>query len=275
MPVFFLSNFLIRTMFRPRFVKSWNFRSLLETKTRALRSRIKSNYYTNQKMKTKTIAILAAAAGLVSAANINAQEVSWEANVGFESEYVFRGVQIAGPSIQGGIDGAAGDAYFGLWVNESLETADRLASEIDLYAGWGFAVDDTTTIDLGATLYHYPDFDDETFEIYVGASFDTSLAPSIYAYYDFDVEALTLEGAIGHSVAIDDTASVDFGLTLGWVDIDGAGDYTYYGATADYVYSLSETSSVSFGVRYSNTDISGRPHSDGNLWGGFSFVAGF
>ncbi|MBK1878855.1 TorF family putative porin [Pelagicoccus mobilis] len=230
-------------------------------------------------MKNKTIAILAAAAGFVSASNINAQELSWEATYGVESEYVFRGVKIADESIQGGIEGSYADAYFGVWAHEAFNSDYSDTSEFDFYAGYGVALDDTYSLDFGGTLYHYPDADgDDTVEAFIGLTADVQLAPSLYFFYDFDIEAITVEGAIGHSIEVDSRSSVDLGAAFGYVDIDNDildADYIYYSATADYVYSISESTDAAFGVRYSNNDIGLYPHEDGNLWGGVTFTTSF
>ncbi len=231
---------------------------------------------TNQKMKTRILATLATAAGLVSAANINAQELAYSVNYGIETEYVFRGVEIASESLQGSIEATYGDGYFGVWANEGLEDIDSNASEFDIYGGWGYALNDAITLDFGGTLYHYPDADgDDSFEAYVGASFDTVLAPSFYVFHDFDYETFTFEGSLGHSVDLNEVSRVDFGLTAGYVDFDNGGQYAYYGATADYVYTLSETTDVSVGLRYSTNDKDLGHSPDGNLWGGLSFTHSF
>ncbi len=227
-------------------------------------------------MNTRILATLATAATLVSAASINAQELAYSVNYGVESEYVFRGVEITGDCFQGSFEVTYGDAYASVWASEAIDSVGRDTSEFDFNAGWGYALNDQTALDLGGTVYHYPDADgDDTFEAYVGASFDVALAPSIYVYYDFDWDALTLEGAIGHSIALNETSSVELGATIGYVDFDNGFEYGYYGATADYVYALSENSDFSIGLRYSSNDKDLGPAPDGNLWGGLSVTTRF
>ncbi|MBD5779898.1 hypothetical protein IEN85_10400 [Pelagicoccus sp. NFK12] len=227
-------------------------------------------------MNTRILATLAAASGLVSAASMNAQELAYSVSYGIESEYVFRGVEIASESLQGSIEATYGDGYIGVWANEALDDFGSNASEFDFYAGWGYALNDAVTLDFGGTLYHYPDFKgDDTFEAYVGAAFDTALAPSLYVYHDFDLDAFTFEGSIGHSVDVTEVSRVDLGLTAGYVDFDNAGHYAYYGATADYVYTLSDNTDVAVGVRYSTNDKDLGFSPDGNLWGGLSFSHSF
>ena len=227
-------------------------------------------------MNTRILATLATAAGLVSAANTQAQEVAYSVSYGIESEYVFRGVELASESLQGSIEATYGDGYIGVWANEALDDFGSGASEFDIYGGWGYALNDAVTLDFGGTLYHYPDLDgDDTFEAYIGAAFDAALAPSIYAFYDFDLDAFTFEGSIGHSVDVTEVSRIDFGLALGYVDFDNAGDYVYYGANADYVYTLGDNTDVSVGVRYSKNDEDLGFSPDGNFWGGLAFTHTF
>ncbi|MBC2605587.1 TorF family putative porin [Pelagicoccus albus] len=226
-------------------------------------------------MNTKVIATLATAAGLVCAANMNAQELTWEVNYGVESEYVFRGVELASESFQGGIEGAYGDYYFGLWGSEAIDSFGKDSTEIDLYGGWGYALNDTLQLDLGGTIYHYPDASDETFELFVGVTADTALAPGAYVFYDFDLEVLTLETSIGHSIAIDDVSSIELGAAVGYAREDAGFNYLYYSATADYVYQISDSTSVAAGLRYSANDEDLGYSPDGNLWGGISFTTSF
>lgn len=226
-------------------------------------------------MNTRIIATLATAAGLVSAANLNAQELAWEVNYGVESEYVFRGVEIASESFQGSIEGTYGDIYFGLWGSEPIDSIDSDTSEFDLYGGWGYAIDDTLSLDVGGTVYHYPDASDETFELFVGISADVQLAPSAYVYYDFDLEVFTFEGSIGHSITLNESSSIELGAALGFVEPDAGNGYSYYSTSADYVYSLSGNTDFAVGLRYSTNDHDLGASPDGNLWGGLSLTTSF
>ena len=209
----------------------------------------------------KSISIIGVAA-IAAVSTISAQEVSVSSAFGWESAYVFRGVQLGDESFQPSIEVAVDDFYAGIWGSFSLN--DNSAGvvggdEVDYYAGYGFAISDSISGDIGVTYYTYSSADSfdngNTVEIYAGASFDVVAAPSVYAYYDFDLEAFTLEGTIGHSLELTDGVALDLGAHLGWVDADGF-DYTYYGATADLSYAVNENASVSAGVRYgANADF--------------------
>jgi uncharacterized protein (TIGR02001 family) len=87
----------------------------------------------------------------------SAQEFS--ANIGYNSEYVFRGIPQKSSSAFGGLDFSAGGFYAGTWAADVGE-----GLEVDYYGGYGFEVGDFT-FGIGGTWYTYTDdFDDEYLE---------------------------------------------------------------------------------------------------------------
>ncbi len=106
----------------------------------------------------------------------------WSANLGFASEYYYRGIFQESTSANGGIDFATGDFYVGTWA---ADVGDGL--EVDGYFGYGF---DLGEVDLtvGFTGYYYTgDFDDTYQELNLGAEFGLlTLAVAIGEYDNFD-----------------------------------------------------------------------------------------
>ena len=95
--------------------------------------------------------------------NATAADVS--ANLGFNSEYIFRGIPQAKSSAFGGFDLESGGLYAGTWA---ADVGDGL--EIDYYGGYGFEVGDFG-LTAGGTWYTYTgDFDDEYLELNLGVS---------------------------------------------------------------------------------------------------------
>lgn len=230
-------------------------------------------------MNYRNIATLATAGLSLAVANVNAQEIEFDASVGFETEYVFRGIEYAGNSLQVSLQGNYQDAYFGAWTNEPTEREEIYGSEIDLYAGYGYAINDSLIADFGATVYYYPDvegIDNDTFEIYTGLSLDSAARPSLYAFYDFDLDTLTLEGSVSQSYEIDERHAIAFGAAAGWVDEENGGEYWYYKVTADYIFTFSETMNATLGARAGgNDDHRGPGGKEANAWAGTSFNASF
>jgi uncharacterized protein (TIGR02001 family) len=106
----------------------------------------------------------------------------WSANLGFASEYYYRGIFQESASANGGIDFATGGFYVGTWA---ADVGDGL--EVDGYFGYGF---DLGEVDLtvGFTGYYYTgDFDDTYQELNLGAKFGLlTLAVAIGEYGNFD-----------------------------------------------------------------------------------------
>lgn len=214
--------------------------------------------------KLLVIAVFLAAISSVRA------ETNMSASVGYDSKYYFRGVQLADESMTVSLDVEFDDAYLGMWTNQPI--VGGFDNEFDFYGGMGFELAEGISMDVGGTLYYYPESGSgsETFEIYTGFAFDTELSPAFYIYYDLDLEAFTFEGSIGHSYEMDENSSIDAAAFYGYVDGDGF-SYSYYGASLDVVYSLTDTSAASVGIRYTN----GSNGLDDDVYFGASVSTGF
>ena len=105
--------------------------------------------------KTTTAALVAAL--LLWAGFVNAD---WSANLGWASEYHYRGIFQASSSASGGLDFEQGGFYAGTWA---ADVGDGL--EVDGYFGYGGEVGDFS-YGIGFTGYYYTgDFDDTYREI--------------------------------------------------------------------------------------------------------------
>jgi uncharacterized protein (TIGR02001 family) len=106
----------------------------------------------------------------------------WSANLGFASEYYYRGIFQESTSASGGIDFATGGFYVGTWA---ADVGDGL--EVDGYFGYGFNLGEVD-LSVGFTGYYYTgDFDDTYQELNFGAGFGLlTLAVAIGEYENFD-----------------------------------------------------------------------------------------
>ncbi len=188
-----------------------------------------------------------------------AQDVSVSTSIDYVTEYIFRGSQLGESSVQPGVEVAIGNFTVGGWASTGIgENSILSGDEFDLYAGYSVGLSDLVSLDLGATYYHYPqggsflateDGAAGTYEVGASLGFDTAFSPSISAYYDLTIEAFTLEGGIGHSIAAGDKTSFDLGLTAGLVDGDGF-SYEYGQASASLGYSFTDDVSAYVGANY-------------------------
>jgi uncharacterized protein (TIGR02001 family) len=227
----------------------------------------------------KTTLILAA---LVSGASLLAQAPaaapvapaapSYSVTVDFPyaTKYVFRGIGLADESFQPSVKVTAGSFYAGLWTNQPVTS--NIDNEIDLYAGYGFKLSDSWSLDLGATIYYYPELDEssgldrETIEGYIGVNGTFgSFTTGLYVYDDFTLKSFTVQGTVGYSFPIAEKVSLNLLGTLGMVSPDVGEDYTYYGAGATLPYKLTDTATVTLGLQYASHDLD--MVEDSHFWG--------
>lgn len=116
----------------------------------------------------------------------NAQAVEVTANIGYMSEYIFRGISQSDSSAMGGVDVTADGFYLGTW------TADvEQGLEVDLYGGYNGTVGDIR-YGIGGTGYFYTDdFDDDYTEVNLSLGYKIfSISAAIGEYENFDGPSL-------------------------------------------------------------------------------------
>ncbi len=220
----------------------------------------------------------------------HAEGVSVETAVGFESRYVFRGVQYAETSFQPAITLGYNGFYVGAWLNLPVGDDGGISAalggeELDLFAGYSGSFTDIVSYDIGVTYYTFPEamsgFGDlyeedgdgmgsNTVEAYFGVSADVPLSPSIYVYHDFNFDTTTVEGSLSYSFPLADKTSLDIGGAVGYVADDAPDDdYLYGSVTADIVYAVTDKASISAGGRFGGSDLPGGSIIDESL--GFAF----
>ena len=122
-------------------------------------------------MKTGLIAALLLTSGMASA--------EWSANLGYASEYHYRGIFQKSNSASGGVDFETGGFYAGTWA---ADVGDGM--EVDGYFGYGADVGDVS-LSVGYTAYFYTgDFDDTYQEINLGAGFAVLTLDVAVGQYD-------------------------------------------------------------------------------------------
>jgi len=169
-------------------------------------------------------------------------QADFSANLGYASEYHYRGILQKNSSASGGLDYEQGGFYVGTWA---ADVGDGL--EVDGYFGYGTDVGDVS-LSVGFTGYYYTrDFDDTYQEINLGAGFGLlSLDVAIGEYDNFT--GPTLDYTF-YALSIEKDG---FSATLGSFAQDFDGDYLQLG----YDTTISE---IDFGVAliFANDDLVG------------------
>lgn len=186
------------------------------------------------KRMTQLAAGLALVSGAMVASTASA-EVSY--NIGWASEYYFRGVLQKESSGSAGIDYEGGGFYIGSWA---ADVGDGL--EVDGYLGYGIETEDGFSASIGATGYYYTgQFDDKYEEInlnlgYGMFSLEYSVGEAGYSSNssDYDFLALTIAGESGFygtfgtwgDEADGDYLEIGYGTTIADIDFGIAAVFT-------------------------------------------------
>lgn len=240
-------------------------------------------------MKNKFILIAGLLAGMTAA--IHAAEPHVTFDFGYTSEYVFRGIKKAGDSATNGVQVDYKSFYGGAYGVESFHD-DGLRTEADFYAGYKKAINETLSYDAGLVTYWFPRKDaggtKYSVEAYGGLTqkFNRAWAASLYTYYDFNRQAITLEGSTGYSIPLSTILALQLSAFIGTVDskdfypeFPGAhirDTYSYYGFTAEVPVKLSEKATLNFGVKYGdNLNLRAGSAVSDNLYGFGRVTFGF
>ncbi|PPD01425.1 MAG: hypothetical protein CTY31_01210 [Hyphomicrobium sp.] len=210
------------------------------------------------------VAVAALTAGSPAKAE-EARELTYSANLGATSDYIFRGISLSGedPVVFGGLDVGYGILYAGLWATD---LGDNLpGGEVDFYVGVK-PVLGPVTFDFGVIYYSYTEnnSDLDYFELKAGAS--AEIAPKLTAtgifYYQIEndtiPEVLTYEATLAYALPQVFMFSPTLSGTVGYADdtdefgaFTADGDsYTYWNAGISLA-----VEKLTFDLRYWDTDL--------------------
>jgi uncharacterized protein (TIGR02001 family) len=193
----------------------------------------------NMKQVLRGVAVLALTGAAATA------QAEGSINVGWDSDYIFRGIEESDSSVNGGVDwkDTFGDSDFGYYVGTWAADVD-LGLEIDYYGGLTAGLGDFD-LTAGYTYYDYTDdFDDTYKEFNLGVdwkflSFSAVLGEydnfgdedQDYQYYELTAEHNGFFATVGsfHDDFDGEFIKLGYGTALAGVDV-----------TAYYVYSNSD-----------------------------------
>ncbi len=194
----------------------------------------------------------------VTSIGVARADYSISTDITFASDYVFRGIQLAENTLHPSIEISSDQFYLGYWGAFPINNTSSKGwlDEYDFYAGFNQDIGKNTAIDVGVTHYYFTQIDSNT-EVYAGLTGDFGgITPSIYVYYDFDLENFTVQGSVGYSLPLQSVGStLDLSATVGFVEPDIGDSYAYYGASAVIPFKLKENATLSVGLHYSKNDI--------------------
>ena len=134
----------------------------------------------------------------LSADKVAAEDIGAEVSVGYDTDYMFRGVNLGQDLLWSDVNVSTSlsdglDLGVGAWYANVADDAGN--DELDIYAGLSTSMGDMS-VDLGATYYYYPDPTAGEGTLEFGIGLGTSAGPidlSLGLYYDIDLEAAYYE----------------------------------------------------------------------------------
>jgi uncharacterized protein (TIGR02001 family) len=218
-------------------------------------------------MKARLLALSAlgavALAGTAFADGTEAPKSHWSGSVSLTSDYRFRGVSQTdrNEALQGSLqyNGSQG-VYAGAWAS-NVTIPGTSGTEIDLYAGYDYALTEDTSVGAEFIYYLYPGASDPDFNYYevigkvshqmgnIGASLEVAYGPDVSGAttwaFTGGVDAKLIDSVYLFKDGI--SASGHFGHQM----IDGtAADYNFYDAGV-----TATAGAFALDVRYSGTDL--------------------
>ena len=204
---------------------------------------------------------------LLVAGPINARadnnNLSMSITADYVSEYVFRGVTLAGDAIQPGLSVTYDGFTVGAWASIPIGgEAEAFPDEINIYASKEWEFGESIDLRFGATVFHFPqsggffDFNNDaanTIEGFFGIDFDFPLNPGATGYYNVDLERFTLELDFGHVFTLADLFYLEPGVTLGLSDANDNLDYVWATSFLEFGVDVSKTASIYARASYSNS----------------------
>ena len=214
---------------------------------------------------SKSILKAAVAAACITAMSGAALADEMSANVGFVSDYQYRGYSQTNENmaLQGGFDYAHDSGlYVGVW-GSSIDWLSKGGLEVDVYGGYANSIGDFG-YDVGVLQYFYPGGktsagdDADTTEAYIGVSWKFISFKYSYAFTDL-FGAPNSDGSQYYDLSADYDLGNGFGVSahFGRQDIENATGYN------DWKVGVSkEYAGFSFGLDFVDTDVDNDDNAD-------------
>lgn len=187
-------------------------------------------------MKIKSLAILSGILGFASVSHagevysapakgpiiIEEEPLGFEIGLGYDSSYIFRGVNFGDHSVWASLDYAmpltdAMELNIGTWYESILDEGNSF-EELDLYAGLTYGLG-PVDLGLGVIWYYFPDDGSDALEI--GGSLGTSVGPAdlgTYVGYDEATDGWYFELSVETTVELTDNIALVPGALVSYAD---------------------------------------------------------
>ena len=156
-------------------------------------------------------------------------DIASDFHVSLQSHYLWRGFDLndGKATLQGGIDLTSDKgAYIGAWSSQYDFGDNDNGIEVDLYAGYGLELNETTSFDFSITNYQYTGESDSSTEFKIGTTFKFL---TLNIHRDIDLKTTYIESLVEYTLS----DSIVFSARLGRNE-DGTDKYYDYGLAMSY-----------------------------------------
>jgi uncharacterized protein (TIGR02001 family) len=217
-----------------------------------------------KKWSVLLIALTMLGAGMVTSSEA-AIEVEGDVYAGVFDKYLWRGFDLSDgrPVIQGGADLSSGGFTLSYWTNWQLKSSDGIdsgeANETDIILDYSTDIGEMLSVSVG-NIWYALDGAEDTNELYVSATVNTMLSPTLAMYWDWDAaeeEGLYFTLDVSHTLELTEGLALNLGALVSYnLHSDYAvGDYAglhNYELSAGLDYTLTDALTVSPSFTYSS-----------------------
>lgn len=224
------------------------------------------------KTKTKLIGgvVVAIIIGLLAYKKMNAEELSHDFFLGYNSELSFRGVSTSEAAIQSSV--SLGTKVLGTDVSIGALTniKDSAQNEVQVSIDATLSVLDWVETSVGVVSYDNNAVLGDDTEVYADFGIDLILDPKVRLYYNPSENDVTIEGSVSHGLNITEKISIEAVASVGNTPI-GEERATYYGVDLVGGYSLSDKLQAFAGVDLVEIKDISLASPDVGVYGGISY----
>ncbi len=217
-----------------------------------------------KKWSVLLIALMMIGVGLVATSEA-AIEVEGDVYAGVFDKYLWRGFDLSDgrPVIQGGADLSSGGFTLSYWSNWQLKSSDNISSgeatETDIILDYSRDFGELLSVSVGDIWYQLDGIED-TNELYVSATVNTLLSPTLSMYWDWDAceeDGLYFTLGVSHSLDLMEGLALNLGALVSYNQHSdyAVGDYSgfhNYELSAGLDYALTDALTVSPSFTFSS-----------------------
>lgn len=187
--------------------------------------------------------VIATIIGLFTYNKINAEEVSGNFSLGYNSDISFRGASGSTSAIQGSM--GLGVNLFGLDVGVGAFTNVKqgLDNEVQLSAETGLELWETLQTSVGLVTYDNNNVLGDATEAYVDIGAEIILSPTMRVYYEPSSAVVTLEGSVSQELSLTEAISFEAIGSIGNTELANE-RATYYSLDVIGKYDLGKSTDL-------------------------------